>query len=84
MMPSFPVSIYLLKVNNRNTTTRCEICSKSMTFVNFEHVNTVWASYCQEYVSDSVLRTVLYSPEAHSGSSQAFKMELFATIVDDF
>ena len=24
----FPVSIYLLKVNNRNTRTRCEICSK--------------------------------------------------------
>ena len=23
-----PVSIYLLKVNNRNTRTRCEICSK--------------------------------------------------------
>ena len=24
----FPASIYLLKVNNRNTETRCEICSK--------------------------------------------------------
>ena len=24
----FPVGIYLLKVNNRNTGTRCEICSK--------------------------------------------------------
>ena len=24
-----PVSIYLLKVNNRSTRTRCEICSKS-------------------------------------------------------
>ena len=24
----FPVGIYLLKVNNRNTRTRCEICSK--------------------------------------------------------
>ena len=23
-----PVGIYLLKVNNRNTRTRCEICSK--------------------------------------------------------
>ena len=25
----YPASIYLLKVNNRNTRTRCEICSKS-------------------------------------------------------
>ena len=25
---SYPFSIYLLKVNNRNTRTRCEICSK--------------------------------------------------------
>ena len=25
---SFPAGIYLLKVNNRNTRTRCEICSK--------------------------------------------------------
>ena len=24
----YPVSIYLLKVNNRNTTKRCETCSK--------------------------------------------------------
>ena len=24
----FPAGIYLLKVNNRNTRTRCEICSK--------------------------------------------------------
>ena len=41
--------IYLLKVNNRNTRTRCEICSKitivtyftpcsSASIVNFEHV----------------------------------------------
>ena len=25
---TFPAGIYLLKVNNRNTRTRCEICSK--------------------------------------------------------
>ena len=25
---SYPASIYMLKVNNRNTRTRCEICSK--------------------------------------------------------
>ena len=49
----FPAGIYLLKVNNRNTRTRCEICSKltintperrhwrrSCVFiVNFEHIS---------------------------------------------
>ena len=51
--PSNPASIYLLKVNNRNTRTRCEICSKltiktperrhwhwSRVFIfNFEHIS---------------------------------------------
>ena len=50
---SFPVGIHLFKVNNRNTRTRCEICSKltiktsSLTIrrrsgvfiVNFEHIS---------------------------------------------
>ena len=48
----FPAGIYLLKVNNRNTRTRCEICSKltinipercdwprsGVLIVNFEHI----------------------------------------------
>ena len=47
-----PVGIYLLKVNNRNTRTRCDICSKlTIKFivnfivnfenfiVNFEHIS---------------------------------------------
>ena len=48
----YPVGIYLLKVNNRNTRTRCEICSKltvktperhqcrrsDVFIVNFEHI----------------------------------------------
>ena len=48
-----PAGIYLLKVNNRNTRTRCEICSKltmktperlqwrcsGRRIVNFEHVS---------------------------------------------
>ena len=35
-----PNGIYLLKVNNRSTRTRCEICSKSAVFiVNFEHIS---------------------------------------------
>ena len=33
-----PVGIYLLKVNNRNTRTRCEICS-GVFIVNFEHIS---------------------------------------------
>ena len=49
----FPVCIYLLKVNNRNTRKSCEICSKltiktpercqwhrfSVFIVNFEHIS---------------------------------------------
>ena len=44
---AFPAGIYLLKVNNRNTRARCQICSKltikpiprSVVFiVNFEHI----------------------------------------------
>ena len=46
--------IYLLKVNNKNTRTRCEVCSKlvnfeqyftpccSVSIVNFEHVIAGW------------------------------------------
>ena len=48
-----PAGIYLLKVNNRNTRTRCEICSKltmktpeqrhwhrsGVCIVNFEHIS---------------------------------------------
>ena len=53
---SFLVSIYLLKVNNGNTTTGCEICSKltiktpkrrhwhrsGVFIVNFEHIHTLF------------------------------------------
>ena len=44
---SNPVGIYLLKVNNRNTRTRCEICSKLTIKTperrhNFKHVNADW------------------------------------------
>ena len=35
-----PADIYLLKVNNRNTRIRCEICSKLT--LNFEHVIAGW------------------------------------------
>ena len=35
----FPAGIYLLKVNNRNTRTRCEICRSGVFIVNFEHIS---------------------------------------------
>ena len=49
---AYPAGIHLLKVNNRNTRTRCEICSKltikaperchwrrsGVFIVNFEHI----------------------------------------------
>ena len=52
-MSLYPVDIYPLKVNNRNTRTRCEICSKLIIktperrhwrrsgffIVNFEHIS---------------------------------------------
>ena len=53
---SNPAGIYVLKVNNKNTRIRCEICSKltikinercqwrcsGVFFVNFEHVIAGW------------------------------------------
>ena len=44
-LEDFPVGIYMLKVNNKNTRTRYEICSKSTiktpgAFIdNFEHIS---------------------------------------------
>ena len=47
---AYRAGIYLLKVNNRNTIARCEICSKltikaperCLSIINFEHVNADW------------------------------------------
>ena len=49
----FPTGIYLLKVNNKNTRTRSEICSKfvnkfkclHLSVVNFEHVIAGWVIF---------------------------------------
>ena len=52
-LTNYPVGIYLLKVNDRNISTRCEICSKitkktperrhwrrsGVFIVNFEHIS---------------------------------------------
>ena len=53
----YPVDIYLLKVNNKNTRTRCEMCSKltiktpkrcppcsSVSVANFEQVIAGWVT----------------------------------------
>ena len=53
MTKVYAAGIYLLKVNKRNTRTRCEICSKltikiperhhsSVSIVNFEYVIAGW------------------------------------------
>ena len=58
----YPAGIYLLKVNNRNTRTRCEICSKltintperrqwrrsGVFIVNFEQVNAGWVAFLKK------------------------------------
>ena len=44
-MPKRPFGIYLLKVNNRNARTRCEICSK-LTTVNSPSIFNVIIFYC--------------------------------------
>ena len=48
LLKIYLVGIYLLKVNNRNTRTRCEICSKLTIkttsgdfIVNFEHISHI-------------------------------------------
>ena len=40
------VGIYLLKVNNRNTRTRCEICSKLTIKTPGVFTTGVWCFYC--------------------------------------
>ena len=47
-MDDIPVGNYMFKVNNRNTRTRCEICSqltiKTPEQADFEQVNANWDS----------------------------------------
>ena len=52
-----PVGIYLLKANNRNIRTRCEISSKlkpcsSVCIMNFEHVIAGWEELAQRSKKD--------------------------------
>ena len=41
-----PAGIYLLKVNNRNTRTRCEICSKLAIKTPERRLASFWCLYC--------------------------------------
>ena len=41
-----PAGIYLLKVNNRNTRTRCEICSKLIIKTPERRLASFWCLYC--------------------------------------
>ena len=68
-----PVGIYMFKVNNKNTRTRCEICSKltiktpwtcftpcscsSVSIVNFEKVNADWNWFPWVLFTDILLRS---------------------------
>ena len=72
----FPAGIYLLKVNNRNTRTRCEICSKltintperrhsSVSIVNFEQVNAGWVC-CDQPVIIATICIQIYSESSFS------------------
>ena len=60
---SNPVGIYLLKVNNRKTRARCEICPKltiktrceitpcsSVSTVNVEHIIADWEGFRKDHV----------------------------------
>ena len=69
-----PLGIYMFKVNNRNTRTRCEICSKltkiivnfehftlrSSVFINFEQVNVDWVAKLWASMSKSKSKYVVF------------------------
>ena len=58
MATYIPTGIYLLKVNNKNTRTSCELCSNLTYFIpcssisidNFEHVIAGWDKLVASYV----------------------------------
>ena len=41
-----PVGIYVVKVNNRNTRTRCEMCSKLTVKTQEQCLESFWCVYC--------------------------------------
>ena len=57
-MSVIPVGIYLVKVNNGNTRTRCGICLKFIFIVNFEHISHLVLVFLSSNVN-GVIRAVL-------------------------
>ena len=71
---SFPANIYLIKVSNRNTRKRCEICSKlilktperrqwhhsGVFIVNFEHISHLFSSISIVYLEQVNVSWVLF------------------------
>ena len=61
----FPANIYLLKVNNRDTRKRCEICSKltiksrsGVFIVNFEHISHLFLVFLLSVLNMQMLAEV--------------------------
>ena len=85
---SYLVAIYLLKGNNRNTRTRCEICSKLIKqsndakrrsgafIVNFEHISHLVLVFLLLTLNMWILGT--HVREAYPGFSLVSKMEHFS------
>ena len=71
----YPIGIYMFKVNNRNTRTRCEICSKLAMFkvmflmISFYHIKT----FCEVYSMFS-LQSSFYKKTTNA---QILRMEIF-------
>ena len=69
---TYSAGIYLLKVNHRNTKTRCEICSKltlknftpcsSISIVNFEQVNANWICIAYQKTETHIPKTIWWDP----------------------
>ena len=57
-MSVIPVGVYLLKVNSGNTRTKCQICSKFIFIVNFEHISHLVLVFLSSNVNE-VIRAVL-------------------------
>ena len=54
---SSPVGIYMLKVNNRNTRTRCKICSKLTIKTLMSSVKKMWSKFPKFHRKTTVLKS---------------------------
>ena len=83
-----PVGIYMFKVDNRNTRTRCEICWKLTIKTPERWLASFWCLYCSLLTyftpcsSVSIVNFEQVNNKWDSKLSQSSKMELFAIIVN--